>query len=461
MKRTLLIFLLFYNVVTICQTLKTFSIQEQTEDINYISSELKIFHPGIYTYQSEKEFVNGFESLKSSLKENQTVFEFYQQLVPVINNIGCGHTTVKLPKRELKKIEKNQKLLPIEISIINNRVYITKVLDNISTIQPGDEIISINNTPSTRLIEETLHLYPSDGRILSRKYQMMEKYFAIDYAKFSDSPDKFVLEIRNNKKTRKVELPGIVYEDFKHQTATMELKNMELEMIDSLSTALITIRNSSSGKIFSEFLEFSFLQIHSNGTQNLIIDLRYDSFNRDHDGAELYSYLTDTLFNYYHKLEVTENYDVPKVLRWITHYPIEQDSTGKYYWTIHDELNMQYPKPNPFLGNVFVLTDGFTFSATSEFSSIVKSNKRGLIVGMETGGGYYGNNSGGMLIRKLPNSQLKVVVPPIKYIMAVEDLGNYTRGVIPDVPIDSDINKVILCKDQILNTAIQLILQSQ
>lgn len=461
MKRIFTILIvIFIPVLLIGQKLMTLTVQEQKEDINYIQSELEKLHPGIYSYQSEEEFTNGFDLLRMNLIEDQNVFEFYQKLVPVINTIGCGHTTVKLPPKELKKIQKSRKLLPLEVCLIDDKILVTKILDVNSGIQPGDEIISINKIASKQLIDENIHLYPSDGRILSRKYQMMGRYFSIDFSKFFNGTENFELEIKSNNTVQNIQLQGITYDAYLSKTLIPEEKDLDFEIIDSLSVALIIIRNSSSGKKFSEFLESTFQQIQNTGIQNLIIDLRYDSFNRDHDGAELYSYITDTVFSYYKKLEVTENYDVPKALRWITHYPIEQDSTGRYYWTIHADLNEQYPKPSPFQGNVFVLTDGFTFSATTEFSSIVKSNKRGLIVGIETGGGYYGNNSGGMFLRQLPNSKIKVVVPPIKYIMAVKDLGNYSRGVIPDVPVQINIHEVILGKDQTLNTAINLIMQS-
>ena len=232
---------------------------------------------------------------------------------------------------------------------------------------------------------------------------------------------------------------------------------MEFTIIDSISTAIITIRNSKSRKAFDNFLQTSFSKIQLDNIRNLIIDVRYDSFNRDSDGAELFSYLTTEPFRYYAKLEVTKKYDVPKAIRWLTHYPIEQDNTGKYHWTIHPQLEIQSPKPIAFSGKVFVLTDGFTFSATTEFSSMVKSKGRGLIIGGETGGSFYGNNSGGMLRKVLPNSRIIVYVPPIHYIMAVTDLGDYSRGVIPDIEVTENINDYILNHDLIKETALNLI----
>lgn len=448
---------LFIVVVANGQSLKTLSIEEQLDDIEFIKTELKQLHPGIYTYQSEMEFEEGFNSLIANLQENHTVFEFYTSLVPVINQIGCGHTTSKIPPKELKSIEKIRKFLPVRIKIIDNKIFITEVLIESKDLFPGLEILSIDGVTVTEYIKSNLNRYPSDGRILSRKYQTMEKYFSLDYTKFHYTSEYFNIKVDNNGEHKTVTIKGINYKDFISKTTQSKLDNMEFTIVDSISTAIITIRDSKSKKVFDDFLENSFAQIQMKEVSNLIIDVRYDSFNRDSDGAELFSYLTTELFRYYDKLVVTENYDVPKGMRWFTHYPIEQDSAGEYCWKIHPQLEMQSPKAKAFLGSVYVLTDGFTFSATSEFSSIVREKKRGLIIGLETGGSYYGNNSGGMLRRVLPNSGIIVYIPPIHYMMAVKDMGNYSKGVIPDITVTENINDFILNRDLIKETALNLI----
>lgn len=459
MTKLFTLFALIIAVTANSQSLKTLSVDEQLEDVEFIKTELEKLHPGIYTYQTKKEFEDGFISLKENLHENQTVFEFYNSFVPVINQIGCGHTTSKIPPKELKKIQKNRRFLPIGIKIIEDKIFITEVLIESKDLFPGLEILSIDGVTAANFIKSNLNRYPSDGRIMSRKYQMFENYFSIDYSTFHYTSRRFKIEINNNEESKTVTVDGISYKDFISKTYHSKLDEMELKLMDSISTGIITIRNSKSKKAFNDFLENSFSQLLINKIRNLIIDVRYDSFNRDSDGAELFSYLTTESFRYYDKLEVTKNYDVPKALRWLARYPIEQDSLGKYYWKIHPQLELQTPKPNPFLGKVFILTDGFTFSATSEFSSKIKSTKRGLIIGLETGGSYYGNNSGGMLRKVLPNSGIIVYVPPIHYILDVNDLGNYSRGVIPDILVNEKVNNLILNHDLIKQAALNSIQQ--
>ena len=53
----------------------------------------------------------------------------------------------------------------------------------------------------------------------------------------------------------------------------------------------------------------------------------------------------------------------------------------------HPNLALQQPKSNNYKSKIFVLADGRSFSASAEFSSIVKTNNRGKFIGEECGGG--------------------------------------------------------------------------
>ena len=100
-----------------------------------------------------------------------------------------------------------------------------------------------------------------------------------------------------------------------------------------------------------------------------------------------------------------------------------------------------------------------SFSATAEFCSIARSNKRGKFIGEETGGGYYGNTSGKFVDTTLPNSKIIISIPTIKYIMAVRKEKFRDRGIIPDYTVTPNINDIIENKDVQLNYALKLATQ--
>ncbi len=115
-------------------------------------------------------------------------------------------------------------------------------------------------------------------------------------------------------------------------------------------------------------------------------------------------------------------------LFFVTH----KEKDGKYhfgYW----ERHTFYPKrKNHFNGDIFVLTNGLTFSASSLFLNAVKGQKNIKLVGEETGGGWYGNS--GIMIPNitLPNTKLRVRLPFFKLIQ-YKHIPVKGTGVIPDV----------------------------
>jgi hypothetical protein len=211
-------------------------------------------HPGVYTYQSEGKFENGFRTLKECLHANQTSFELYNSLATVINQVGCGHTTSIIPLKELKQFQKSRKYLPLTSKIIENKIYISGVLVRSENLFPDLGILSIDGVVSSEFIKTNLNRYASDGRILSRKHQMLEKYFSIDYSRFHYTSETFKIEIGNIDGSKIVSIDGISFGGYISKTSQAKLEDIEFKINDSISTAVITIGHSRSKKVFEDFL---------------------------------------------------------------------------------------------------------------------------------------------------------------------------------------------------------------
>ena len=102
------------------------------------------------------------------------------------------------------------------------------------------------------------------------------------------------------------------------------------------------------------------------------------------------------------------------------------------------------------------MINGLSFSTTADFCAIAKSNNRGIFIGEETGGGYYGNTSGGRVNVKLPNSNIDIIIPQFKYVNDVKKAKYQDRGIIPDYTILTAIDDVLQQKDVQLNYALKL-----
>jgi C-terminal processing protease CtpA/Prc len=107
---------------------------------------------------------------------------------------------------------------------------------------------------------------------------------------------------------------------------------------------------------------------------------------------------------------------------------------------------------------VYLLTGGYSFSATTLFASVVKGQENVTVVGEETGGGYYGNN--GVFIPEmiLPNSKLRVRLP----LYRIVNNKNYPKngqGVLPDVEIKASAESIRQNRDPKMEKAVELIMQ--
>ena len=91
-----------------------------------------------------------------------------------------------------------------------------------------------------------------------------------------------------------------------------------------------------------------------------------------------------------------------------------------------------------------MLTSGLTYSGGSEFATLLKNYTKALFVGEEVGGGYYGNTSGNRIVLKLPNTQLNIGIPILKFVLSTPiDNNPIGHGVLPDYYVQPNISQFL------------------
>jgi C-terminal processing protease CtpA/Prc len=128
-----------------------------------------------------------------------------------------------------------------------------------------------------------------------------------------------------------------------------------------------------------------------------------------------------------------------------------------YQFRSRRRLQTWKPQRDAFSGQVYVLINGNSFSVTSEFASVAHFHKRATFIGQETGGGYYGDNSGVFAMVKLPHSGLELGIPLVAYYSAVQGYPYPDRGIIPDYTVVPTVEEVLKGHDRALQTALDLI----
>jgi C-terminal processing protease CtpA/Prc len=196
-----------------------------------------------------------------------------------------------------------------------------------------------------------------------------------------------------------------------------------------------------------------------------VIDLRGNDGGRDTYGAHLLSHLMPDSFAYYRELttradsvsfrRLTLNLDSTFNRRFASGLLPRPDGRFRFPESRHANLRMQRPHAPSFAGRVWVLVDGGTNSTSAEFTAVARHLHRVRVLGQESGGAQEGNTSGSFAILALPASRLRIVLPLVRYELAVNRPHSAGRGVPPDISIMPTVDDVIGRTDTALQAALR------
>lgn len=450
--------------------------KELQQDLTELREILNNYYPSLYQFASKESIDSTFKEITKSIQNPITEIDFFKLLHKVFTKIGDGHSKLDLSEGLHSFSKENIKKLPFEIQINNNQVYIVDNFSEQKEIPNGSRIIAINGIPIEEIIEELTNYVTSDGYNQTIKYYRVADRFRFLLSLILGSQDNAELDLlypnQHEILSRQIALVPDSY--IANEIAGKEGKAKEafaFKVIDSIG--LLNILSFDYDESFEGFIDSTFIQIEKQNIKDLILDLRDNGGGYENHGVHLYSYLSNESFQFYERYEVqmepnqdsfpnTENIDSYETLMFLSSI-ISKDEKGRNVVTDFESTwqknpdSLYQPKNNAFKGNLYVLINGGSFSATAEVCSLLDSNGNTIFIGEETGGGYYGNTSGISCNVILPNSRLRANLPLIKYVLSIENIGEYGRGIVPDlgiIPNGIDINKG---RDKVLNSTFELI----
>lgn len=444
---------------------KRFTYQEEIlhellqEDFKALYHSLKISYPSLYRYRSEEYMNHFYTQTLANLQEGNTLRDFYKIISSFISKIGDGHMKVAFPTYFFESEYENKKRFPFKVTFLKEEAFIAENYSGNDLLSHA-RILSIEGESIQSLTSKIAEFIPSDGYNVTGKYHKMADNFSFYYSLVSDTSDSinidFIPEGQTNVQSASI---GLIPESTIRQIMVDKHLSPSETTFDYKregNVGVMTLRTFNYPDSFMPFVDESFKEIAEANLKKLILDLRGNGGGEESNAIHLYSYLTTGPFLYYDRYEV--NAPPQKT--------IDQESTLISYETLNffssisaidgenrcilsklEPLGDQFLDPkqlispkseNHFDGEVVVLIDGGSFSATSEVCAIMQRDKRATFIGGETGGGFDGNTSGIYDQITLPNSRLTIKVPLVKYVSAVEEADFlYGRGVIPDFSVNA------------------------
>ena len=436
------------------------------KDVTYIHNKLAKLHPQLYNYISKNDLDYKFDSLKKSLQEPLTRKEFYFKLSPVIASIKQGHASVNIPRKRLTKDQKKivnltnllTPLSNLEVEFYHNKLYLVKNNSADSTLIIGSEIISIDSLKPISMFNKYYNTFASDGFNLTfKKWKLNNKI--LDRYYFEKGYKDSVQVVYNFKGDTLIKMIGrnVNKNSKSHQKQLdhrkVDTKNCHLSFVGVDSNiALLKVVNFKSLS-YEKF----FRKIDSVNSQKLIIDLRGNPGGLLYSSEKLFSYLIDSSYYFYQPFEITSRTSILHTRRFrqknmlgklfhIAFFPIKIVKFGIqlicvkkvnnrfYTFSIFNRSIVKPRKKYNFKNQIYVITDGGSFSAACLLSSVLKGYRLATFVGEETGGDFNGTCAGQKPIFRLPNSKLNVIFG-IMYLKTNCSVETFGRGIMPDVEI--------------------------
>lgn len=446
---------------------------------------LEAKHPSLYWYTPKDSMDIYFDEYYRAIKDSMTEQQFgWKILAPLTDKIHCGHTSFGRSKAYNKWVaDKKFPSFPLFMKCWNDTMAVTANLNRKdSVLKRGTLITSINGMRNTELTNTMFGYMTEDGYANNVNYIRLSSNFPYYHRNiFGISKTYAVTYLDGTGQERRINIPvfdvsrdsskkrkdsSIVKKEKREKKESRRKKLLDIRSLavdTTNNTAIITLNTFSSGSL-RKFYRQTFRYIRKTGINNVVLDIRSNGGGRIRLSTLLTKYVTRTNF----KVADT-SFAVTKTLRPYSRY-IKQsfvNNLGLFFLTRknkdglyhfgHWERKIYKPKTeNHYSGNLYVLVNGQTFSASALFSNAVKGQPGVVLVGEETGGGWHGND--GILIPDiiLPNTHLKVRLPLFRLVQ-YHHVPKDGRGIQPDIYIGTNYDALLKGVDYKMQVVMEMI----
>lgn len=468
------------------------SVRGLKKDVDIAYGKLQKLHPRLYQYISKDKLDFKFDSLKKTITQPLSSKQFYEKIAPVIAEVKQGHITVSPPHNQFNNKEKKELLkkkfefYQLDFEFLEDDLWIVNT-NGIDSTLVGSKVIKIENDSVVKLINNYKKLFSSDGYNTTFKNRFIGLRFSGFYYKDKGFKDSITLTLsksdsifsrvfrripkdstlasttvdslkkvklsNDQKRVLKIKEKQKRKDNYKYgyeKSRDRYTRNLNFLGKDS-TIAFIKIRSFGNGN-YKVFYDESFAKIDSAKSKYLILDLRDNSGGRLAEVDKLYSYLIDEKYQFINKGETKTRQPFLKSMLskgsptglkvaavvmspFIGVYNLfkSEKKEGKHYYSF-PSVKVKKPSLNNFKGDIYVLINGNSYSASSILSTNLHATKRAVFVGEETGGAYNGTVAGLFKNVELPTSKVDMVFGLVQ-IEAPYKTEPDGYGIKPDVEI--------------------------
>lgn len=461
---------------------RKYSQEALRNDYSLLRNILEKKHPSLYWYTPKDSMDYYFDEGYRQIKDSMTELQFAWKIIaPLTHTIHCGHTSFSMSKGWNHFI-RNKRIpsIPLIMKVWKDSMVVTANLNRKDSIlKKGTIITAINGIPNKYLIQNIFDYMAEDGysdnvdyiRLSSsfpyfhRNIYGVYKNYSIQYIdtlgkKRTTSIPLFVPPADSSRKRMPLGNGPLPHKPTKKD----RLENIRSLEIDTTNQLAILSLNSFSKGHLRNFFHRTFRKLRKQNISNLSIDIRGNGGGEISNYVLLSKYIRNTPFKVADSATAIAK-NLHPYTRYIKTGFINsigmtlfsgRKKNGQYHFGYWERHTIQPKQKNHFNGNVYVLTNGLTFSASTLFCNSVKGQQNVTLVGEETGGGWYGNS--GILIPDiiLPNTKLKVRLPLFR-IVQFHHVPFKGTGVFPDIYVSPTVKDIRNNVDRKMETVKDLV----
>lgn len=452
------------------------------QDFTLLRNILESKHPSLYWYTSKDSMDFYFDKYYKMIEDSMTELRFgWRVLAPLTDKIHCGHTSFGMSKAYNKwASDKSFPAFPLFMKVWNDTMVLSGNLNRKDSILKRGMFITSINGIKPRELTNTMFGYMTEDGIsnninyirLSTNFPYyhrvvygLRKQYDITY-KDSTGIEKAIripLYEPVNDTTRK-NRPRPSMKISKSERKKRRLQDLRSFAVDTTNNTAVMTVNSFGGSGLRKFFRRSFKTIQQDNINNLVLDLRSNGGGKINLSTLLTKYVTRHPFRIADSATVAARSLGPYTkyikgrllnnlgLFFLTH----KRSDGRRHFTYWENKTFHAKNKNHFDGDLYVLTNGPTFSASTLLCNDLKGQPGITLVGEEAGGGWHGNN--GVMIPDitLPNTKLRVRLPLVRLIQ-FNHVPKDGHGVMPDIYVGPDYDALMKGIDKKMEVVEELI----
>lgn len=466
-----LCFFLFLFVCPIFSEAQEITDEELRADMAFLKKRLVKQHPGLYQYISEAQYDSLYQYLYANVPPRLGIREAYRYIAPLITSIQDAHTSYRVPK---KLVPKKPQTLPLYIRQFGENYYIALNGSDDSTMQRGDQLLTVDEEPIAKVIENLKTIYGTDNNNKVSKRYYSTRHFSNFYYKYYGEKDSIRLSFLHNDTLRLTKIASLTAKattaNLKKRYKNIFRKNFDYHILDSTArVAHLEITSFSLGGHpadvaqlkYKRMLKQRFRAIEADSIQHLIVDFRGNGGGFIPNIHRLLRFIMPEPFRIMDTVFI-KKMALRKAAPFYTVFP---PLVAAFLYKSYDDTYF-YRKPRgefrPYKqyhydNHLYFLMDGGSYSATTFTLGIAYDKGIGTYIGEQPGGTNWGSFAITWDDFKLPNSKIRIHAPMFRMYHHLPNQRAKTLFLEPDYSVGQNFADFLQMKDSMIEFVKRLI----